>query len=73
MATLAVTITAGNNAGASLRALAKAIEKAASPLGDTNGSGASVTLTIDNAPATGPASVVVAGAGLPTQPTYLAG
>lgn len=70
MATLALTFTAGSNAGASLRQLAKQIERAAMPLGDTNPTGASVTLTIDNGPSAGYASVVVAGGGLPTQSTY---
>lgn len=70
MATLAITITVGNNAGATFRALARQIEKAASVLPDTNGSGASAVLTIDNAPSAGHASVIVSGAGLPTQSTY---
>lgn len=70
MATLAITIAAGGNAGAQLRELGHLIEKAATPLSDTNGSGASVTLTIDNAPSAGTASIVVAGGGLPTQTTY---
>jgi hypothetical protein len=73
MATLTLTIAAGGNAGSSLRAVGKAIEKAALNVPDVNGSGASVVMTIDNAPATGLASVVVTGAGLPTQPTILAG
>lgn len=73
MATLPITITAGNNAGASLRQLALAIQKAASVLPDTNPTGASVVLTIDNGPATGVASVIVSGGGLATQPTIIAG
>jgi hypothetical protein len=71
MATATISIAAGNQAGATLRALAKAIEKAAMPLGDNNGSGAAVTCVIDDTPATGEASVLVAGGGLPTQPTYI--
>lgn len=71
MATLAITITAGGNAGAQLRMLGNLIQKAATPLGDTNGSGASVVLTIDNAPSGGVASVIVSGGGLPTQTTYI--
>lgn len=73
MASAVITIAAGGNAGASLRAVASAIQKAAMPLSDTNGSGASVTCTIADNPATGVASVVVAGGGLATQPTYIAG
>jgi hypothetical protein len=72
MASAVVTITAGGNAGAQLRVLAGLIEKAAAPLTDTNGSGASVTCTINDAPGgNGIASVVVAGGGLPTQTTYI--
>lgn len=71
MATLALTWTAGSQAGASLRELGNLIQKAATPLGDNNGSGASVVLTIDNAPSGGVASVVVSGGGLPTQTTYI--
>lgn len=72
MASAAITITtAQGNAGAILRQLACAIEKAAAPLSDLNPSGASVVCTISDAPATGNASVVVSGGGLPTQPTYI--
>jgi hypothetical protein len=71
MSTQAITIAAGGNAGAQLRLLGNLIQKAATPLGDTNGSGASVVLTIDNGPTGGVASVVVSGGGLPTQPTYI--
>jgi len=70
MATLAITIAAGGNAGAQLRTLGNLIQKAATPLGDTNPTGASVVLTIDNAPSGGTASVVVSGGGLATQTTY---
>lgn len=73
MASAAITIAAGGNAGASLRALSKAIQKAASPLTDTNPTGASVVCTIADNPATGVASVVVSGGGLPTQTTYIVG
>lgn len=71
MASAVITITAGGNAGATLRRLGNIIQQAATTLGDTNGSGASVTCTIADNPATGVASVVVAGGGLPTQTTYI--
>jgi hypothetical protein len=71
MATLAFTFTAGNEAGASIRAIAATIEKAATSVADRNSSGASVTLTLDNAPSTGVVSVLIAGGGLPTQTTYI--
>jgi hypothetical protein len=71
MATLAFTFTAGSEAGASIRALAATIEKAATSIPDRNSTGASVTLTLDNAPSTGVASVLIAGGGLPTQTTYI--
>lgn len=69
MATLAVTWTAGQEAGGGMRALANAIEQAATTVGDSV-TGASVTLTFDNAPSTGHVSVLVAGGGLATQTTY---
>jgi hypothetical protein len=70
MATLAVTWTAGQEAGAQMRKLASVIEQAALNVGDSV-TGASVTLTFDNAPSTGHVSVLVAGGGLATQTTYL--
>jgi hypothetical protein len=45
MATLTFTFTAGSEAGASIRALAATIEKAATSIPDRNSTGASVTLT----------------------------
>lgn len=68
MATQANTFTAGNYAGDRLRKLGELIQKAAMdvPPGPC-ASGASVTITFDNTAN----SFVVAGAGLPTQPTYL--
>lgn len=59
MATLAITVPAGGNAGAVLRRLAKCIELQVAAMPDQVGSGASVVLTVDNAPATGVASVQV--------------
>lgn len=71
MASAVITITAGNNAGATLRRLGQLIQQAALPLADTNPTGASVTLTVNDAPGgSNVASIVVAGAGLPTQTTY---
>lgn len=70
MATLAITFTAGMNAGAQLRELGNLIQKAATPLGDTNPTGASVTLTFNDSPSAGVASFIIAGGGLATQPTY---
>jgi hypothetical protein len=72
MATLTLTFTAGSEAGASIRSIASTLEKAATSIPDRNSTGASVTLVIDNAPATGVASVLIAGGGLPTQTTYIA-
>jgi hypothetical protein len=59
MATLPITVAIGGEAGALYRRLAKAIEQAAGDLPDNNASGASTTLTIDNAPAGGRVSVQV--------------
>ncbi len=54
MATLAVTIPVTNgNAGAILRAISKNIALAAANTPDTLATGASVVLTVDNAPGTG--------------------
>jgi hypothetical protein len=57
MATLAITITAGSETGAILGASRRCIELQAAAVPDKVGSGASTVLTIDNAPATGVASV----------------
>jgi hypothetical protein len=59
MATLTVTFTAGSNAGAQLRRLAKAIELQAAACPDQGGSGASTVLTVDNAPSSGTVSVQI--------------
>jgi hypothetical protein len=56
MASVTVTFTAGSNAGAQLRRMAKALEKAAGDVPDQVGSGASTVLTIDNAPSSGTVS-----------------
>lgn len=64
MATVVVTIAAGGEAGAFARRFGTAIQQAAAALPDRNPTGASVTITIDNAPATGTASVAIAGGGL---------
>lgn len=72
MATLALTWAINTNAGSGMRALAHAIQKASENCPDTNSSGASVVLTIDNAPATGIASVVVSGP-YPSNQTYIVG
>lgn len=48
MATVTVTITAGNNAGATFRKMGKQIQKMASNLPDVNSTGASYVLTVDN-------------------------
>lgn len=61
MATLTITLTAGSEAGATLRRCAKQLEKAAAILPDRNSTGASTVLTIDNAPSTGTASFQVTG------------
>jgi hypothetical protein len=61
MATLTFTIAVNGQAGSRIRRLAKAIEEAASVLPDNNSSGASVVLTLDNAPSTGFASAQISG------------
>lgn len=61
MATLAITIPAGSDAGQILRRLSFQIQQAASTVPDKTPTGASVVLTIDNAPANGIASVAVSG------------
>lgn len=61
IATLAITIAAGGNAGGTLRKLAARIEQAAGDMPSVNSSGASVVLTIDNAPSVGVATVQVTG------------
>lgn len=60
MSTLAITIPVTNgDAGALLRRLAQQIEKAAAPIPDRVASGASIVLTIDNAPSAGLATVQI--------------
>lgn len=61
MATVTITMTAGSEAGALVRRLAKKLEQAAAVLPDRNSTGASVVLTIDNNPASGIASVAITG------------
>lgn len=61
MATLAVTIPINGNAGAVLRKLASNIEVIAANIPDNNSSGASVVLTVDNAPAGGVVGVQITG------------
>lgn len=72
VSTLTFTFTAGSEGGSSIRAIANAIEKASMAVADRNATGGSLTMVLDNAPSTGVASVLIAGAGLPTQPTFLA-
>jgi hypothetical protein len=69
MATLALTIPAGRG-GADLRRFAEKIQEASMNVPDQVSTGAALTVTIDNAPSTGFASVVISGAGLATQTTY---
>lgn len=71
MATVVVTIAAGGEAGAFVRRFGEAIQQAAGDLPDRNPTGASVTITIDNAPATGTASVAIAGGNMPATRTIL--
>lgn len=61
IATLTITIAAGGNAGATFRKLAARIEQATRDMPDINSTGASVVLTIDNAPSVGVATVQVTG------------
>lgn len=72
VASAVVTITAGGAGGSQLRRLAQVIAQAASAVPDVNSSGASLTLTINDAPGgNGVASVLLAGGGLATQTTYV--
>lgn len=71
MATLAITIAAGGEAGAFARRFGEAIQQAAGDLADRNPSGASVTITFDNAPSTGTASVAIAGGTLAATKTVI--
>jgi hypothetical protein len=59
MATLAITIAAGGNAGQTLRRLAFQLQQAAAGVPDVVPTGASTVLTIDNAPSAGSASVQI--------------
>lgn len=59
MATLDITFVKGTEAGAQMRQIAKAIEKAASGVPDANPTGASYVLRFDNNPSTGTCSVQV--------------
>lgn len=72
MATLNITIPVGGYAGSTIRALARSLEQIASNMPDQNSSGASVVLTVDNAPATGVASVALS-AGPYTSNTHIVG
>ena len=48
MATVTITITAGNNAGSTFRKMAAQINKIAASVPDVNSTGASYVLTVDN-------------------------
>ena len=61
MATLTVTIPAGNETGAILRKLADNINQIAANVPDKVAGGASTTLVFDNGPATGFVSVQLTG------------
>lgn len=65
-------MTAGNEAGASFRKLAKAIESAAAVLPDKNATGASTVLTIDNAPSTGVASAQITAGPITNASAFIA-
>lgn len=56
MATLTVTMTAGTPSGSLLRRMAIQLEKIAGDIPDVTSTGASMVLTIDNAPSAGTAS-----------------
>jgi hypothetical protein len=53
MATVTVTWTAGQTAGSGIRGLANALLKLAADVPDTNATGASTVLTIDNSTSSG--------------------
>lgn len=59
MATVTVTIPAGNETGAILRKLAANINQIAANVPDKVAGGASTVLTVDNGPATGFVSVQI--------------
>ena len=61
MATLTITIPAGNEAGAFCRSFGKAFQDMGGDTPDRVSSGASTVITIDNAPATGTASCQITG------------
>jgi hypothetical protein len=66
MATFAITIAAGGNAGQTLRRLAFQIQQAAASVPDVVPTGASTVLTLDNAPAAGTASVQITAGPYPS-------
>ena len=69
MSTLAVTVTSGRG-GADIRRFANKLIEASMNVPDQVSTGAALTVTFDNAPATGFVSAVISGAGLATQLTY---
>lgn len=71
MATLVYTVNAGGEAGAIIRRFGEMLQQAAGDLPDKNAGGAAVTITFDNAPASGFASIAVAGGGLAATKTVV--
>ena len=69
MSTLVVTVTSGRG-GADIRRFAGKLIEASMNVPDQVSTGAALTITLDNAPATGFVSAVIGGAGLATQLTY---
>jgi hypothetical protein len=69
MATLVFTVAKGGEAGAIIRRFGEILQQAAGDLADRNAGGADVTITFDNAPASGFATVAVAGGTLPATVT----
>lgn len=59
MATLAITVAAGANAGSILRRLAAQIENMSIAVPDQVSTGASTVITVDNAPGTGTCTVQI--------------
>lgn len=66
MATLAVTINANANAGATLRKLANRLVEIAADIPDNASTGAATVLTVDNAPGAGTVSVQITAGPYPS-------
>jgi hypothetical protein len=66
MATLAITFTAGSNAGAQIRKLSQRLDELSYNVPDNASTGAATVVTVDNAPASGTVSVQITGGPYPS-------